>query len=128
MMILIIEDNAVTVEALQVLLELEGHQVEHVQNGRAAVACLGGPVPDVVLLDFYLPDVDGLAFLQEMRQRPGWALVPVILNTAAASADLQPLLEKTEGLGPLQVLRKPFEPATLLRLLQDVEGLKGGST
>jgi CheY-like chemotaxis protein len=117
--VLVIEDNDVTSGALADLLRLEGHAAEVCTTGLAVVTRLAGPPPDVVLLDYILPGMDGLAVLREMRRHPGWDRVPVVLTTAVPEAYLLGKLADADH--PVGVLPKPFELAALLEALRQAE-------
>jgi signal transduction histidine kinase/CheY-like chemotaxis protein len=79
---LVVEDDAPTRELLQRLLAGHGWSVAEAADGRAALAHLERAVPQVVLLDLMLPEMDGFEFLHRLRQRPEWQDVPVVVLTA----------------------------------------------
>lgn len=72
--------------------------------------------PDVVVVDYKMPSLDGLTFVEALRSLPGCAAVPVVMVTAEAG-----VRERALALGFAAVLGKPVEPAfvreTVLRLL-----------
>jgi adenylate cyclase len=51
-------------------------------NGRVGLALLAETLPDVVVLDLMMPEIDGFGFLEELRRRPEWRGIPVIVVTA----------------------------------------------
>lgn len=53
--------------------------VRFAPTGRDALEALRGPLPAFVLLDFVLPDMDGLQVLRRLRAEPGWAGLPVVI-------------------------------------------------
>jgi DNA-binding response OmpR family regulator len=120
MRVLIVEDNANTLEMLKTLLERQGYVVDHAATARWAKAMLSLPPPDVVLLDLLLPGASGADLLAEMRRCPGWERVPAILETAASEEDLAAL--DLVHLAPVRVLRKPYDPEQMLALLAQIEG------
>ena len=67
--ILIIEDNADAREALRVLLELEGHTVEAVEEGQQALEVARAKDPDIALVDIGLPGIDGYEIARRVRAR-----------------------------------------------------------
>jgi len=71
--ILVVDDNADSAMSLQVLLEMEGHEVRSARNGLAAMQELEGFAAQVVLMDVGLPGLDGYATADLIRQRCGTA-------------------------------------------------------
>jgi CheY-like chemotaxis protein len=110
--VLIVEDEPDVRDAFAARLAAEGYQVVGAADGREALAQLeAGPLPDVILLDYAMPVMDGRAFLQAQLRDARWARIPVILVTAylqrefaARSLDVAAILEKPvvwEDLVPL---------------------------
>jgi len=87
-MILVVDDHGDTREALVRLLKLEGYLGIGVTCGGEALLFLQTHVPTLVLLDFNMPDMDGLSVLAEIRRSPRLAEVPVIMFSAS-SGDLR---------------------------------------
>src|SRR5207245_933160 len=65
--VLVVDDNPEIRGTLQVFLQLEGHTVDTVDCGRAALDRIRETNPDVVLLDIDLPDLDGFAVAEQVR-------------------------------------------------------------
>lgn len=79
---LIAEDDANMRELFERLLTKAHWQVSTAENGRVALDRMANQIPDVVLLDLMMPEVDGFQFLTTIRQRPEWRSVPVVVITA----------------------------------------------
>ena len=97
--ILVVEDDLPTREALCRTLESMGYAAHAAVNGRSGLDWLGDhPAPSLILLDLMMPEMDGFEFLQELRQRPAFADVPVIVVTAKelTAEDLGILSGQTE--------------------------------
>jgi DNA-binding NarL/FixJ family response regulator len=91
--ILVVEDNETFREALELLLALEPglELVAAVGDGESALACLDEAAPDVVLVDYRLPDLDGVETTAAVRQRrPG--TVVVALTAVAEESEVAALL------------------------------------
>lgn len=114
--VLVVDDDELIASMLVDLLGAQGHQVDHLANGVAAVEVLTRPerVSDyrLVLLDISLPGIDGFGVLRQMTQAGTIGQVPVIMLTARASED-----EMVLGLdlGAVDYVTKPFSPLVLLR-------------
>ena len=76
--ILIVDDEASVLEALEILLAHEGHRVMRASDGESALERAQTKPPDIVLLDLHLPDVSGLEVVTRLRQIPGLEAVSVI--------------------------------------------------
>jgi signal transduction histidine kinase/DNA-binding response OmpR family regulator len=80
--ILIIEDERDTRELLRRAVEKHGWEVVEAENGRIGLERVAEKPPGVILLDLMMPEMDGFAFMEELRRRPGEAQIPVIVVTA----------------------------------------------
>lgn len=103
--ILVVEDDDVVATLLQHVFQREGHEVQHVAEGRAVARMLASAPPDVVVLDYMLPHMSGLEILKEIRASESWKDVPVIfLSARTASRDITEVLEA----GANDYMTKPF--------------------
>jgi CheY-like chemotaxis protein len=80
--ILLVEDDEPTRETTRDLVVRHGFAVVEAANGREALDRLAEGLPDLILLDLLMPEMDGFEFLDEVRSRPAWRNVPVIVLTA----------------------------------------------
>ena len=80
--ILVVEDEAETRELLRRGLEKNGWSIDEAENGLVALARLNDQVPDLILLDLAMPQMDGFDFLAELRQTEEWHNIPVVVVTA----------------------------------------------
>ena len=100
---LVVEDDTDTRAWLTRMLREEGWAVVEAINGREALTRLAEAVPDIMLLDLIMPEMDGFEFLDELRHHEPWRRLPVVVVTAAelSAADH----ERLNGL-VLKVLHK----------------------
>jgi two-component system cell cycle response regulator DivK len=82
--ILIAEDNAVNRELLRELLEMRGHTVTEACDGEEALRMIEQTQPDLLLLDIGMPLLDGFGVVQQIRENPRFASLPVVAVTAYA--------------------------------------------
>lgn len=115
--ILVVEDEAVTQRLIQANLQRAGHQVRCVSSVLAAEAAIRELLPDLVLLDWVLPDVTGLTLLRRLRADPRSKDIPVIMLTSRERE-----CDKLTGLevGADDYLTKPFSPLELLARIKTV--------
>ncbi|MBI5544496.1 MAG: response regulator [Deltaproteobacteria bacterium] len=79
---MVVDDDPPTREMLRRQMEGDGWQVVEAADGRDALAHLEEGVPQVILLDLMMPEMDGFEFVSEMRRRPEWRQIPVVVVTA----------------------------------------------
>ena len=114
--LLMIEDDARLAQMVGEYLGQSGLQVTHCADGKSGLARLqgpdAGPLPDLVILDLMLPDMDGLEVCRRIRALPGPAAsVPLLMLTAKGDP-----MDRIIGLemGADDYLPKPFEPRELV--------------
>lgn len=100
--ILIVDDEPNILKVLSQILQDEDHVVFTAANGRAGLDALEKHEPDLVFLDLWLPDVDGLAVLTDMRRQ--WPDVPVVMISGHGSIDTAVQCTKN---GAFDFLEKP---------------------
>ena len=107
--ILIIDDEAAIRESLETLLAIEGYSVETARSAEEGLAILSASPRDLVLLDFALPDRNGIEVLEEIRQRD--AGLPVIMITAYGTVENA---VKAIQAGATNFIQKPWDNEKLL--------------
>ena len=80
--VLVVEDDADTRDMLQRLLTRENWAVTEATNGRVALERMAESQPELILLDLMMPEMDGFAFLEALRQQDAWRSIPVVVVTA----------------------------------------------
>ena len=86
--VLIVEDSAVQALALQQLLEQKGITVLRAPDGRLGVAMAEQHLPDVVILDIMMPEMDGLEACRRLKQNPRTSHLPIVMLTAHSGSDM----------------------------------------
>jgi DNA-binding response OmpR family regulator len=124
--ILLIEDDNAIREALSLVLENEGYVVSVVTNGREGMDWLNASqaLPDLILLDLMMPDMDGIEFRKAQMKVQRLASVPVIMLTAspALAKDLSDVSEVAFTIVP-----KPLVIETLVEAIESrLGGQEGG--
>ena len=80
--VLVVDDDADGRDRVRVMLERNGIAVRTAENGRVGLDRIAEGKPGLVLLDLMMPEMDGFAFLQELRATPEWRQIPVVVLTA----------------------------------------------
>lgn len=116
--ILVVDDEPDIRELVRLNLELDGHRVITAGNGREALDLLEREIPDVMLLDLNMPEVDGWAVLQAIKDAGDTDVnqIPVLMLTAYDTAD-----NRVRGgiEGAIRYLTKPFSPSSLREEIRD---------
>lgn len=112
--VLIVEDDPDNAYVLRTICERGGYRVLAASEGEQALALMMGTSIDVVLLDVRLPGLDGTSVLRRMRADRTLRRIPVVFQTALATAEKQASLQ---ALGPQGFLVKPFRRQALLETL-----------
>jgi len=118
--ILVVDDEMGIRELLSEILSDEGHVVDTAENAQQAREMRVAGLPDLVLLDIWMPDTDGVTLLKEW-QRDGLLTMPVIMMSGHATIDTA--VEATR-IGALNFLEKPIALQKLLKAVQ--QGLSRG--
>lgn len=101
--ILVVDDRADIARAMAMLLGMRGYHVVHRDSGEAALQYLAVAKPQLVLLDFMMPGMNGHEVLERIRSDPANGAIPVIMATATPTAQVR---ARAEELGAQGVLNK----------------------
>lgn len=109
--ILVVDDEADTLELLRTLLESEGYAIETAADGESALERVRAGRPDLILLDVMMPEMDGLEVCDRLRFDPATRDVPIIFLTAKHDAAFR---SRASILDAYAYIEKPFAPDALL--------------
>jgi len=113
--VLVIEDEAFLIEEILTTLNFEGFEVIGASNGRQGVSLAKTHVPDVIICDIMMPEMDGYAVLDTLRADPETASIPFIFLTARTT---KTDIRQGMTLGADDYLTKPFTRDDLLGAIQ----------
>ena len=113
---LLVDDDMRNIFALATVLDNEGMIIVSADNGREAIRLVeSDPSIDIVLMDIMMPEMDGIATMQEIRKLPRGRELPMVAVTAKAmKGDRQKCIEA----GAWDYLSKPVDPLNLLAVLR----------
>ncbi len=80
--VLVVDDNRITVKLLRRYLEKHGYEVGEAYDGTECLEAVAQRLPDAILLDVMMPQMDGYTTVRHLRQQPATAAVPVVIVTA----------------------------------------------
>ena len=119
--ILVVDDTPENIRLLDAVLSPRGYTVEAVSSGAQALERLAEePLPDLVLLDIVMPEVDGYEVCRRIRAAPATALLPVVMITASSGEEKVKALEA----GADDFVMKPFDQAELLARVRSLIRIK----
>ena len=120
MKILIVDDEADIRRIARLGLAKVGKMdVVEAAGGLEGIERAEAELPDVILLDVMMPQLDGPSTLARLRQNPATAAIPVLFLTAKV---MPAEVERLRGLGAVGVLAKPFDPMTLASQVREALG------
>jgi signal transduction histidine kinase/CheY-like chemotaxis protein len=114
--VLLVEDDPTQRERIRSWLEPQEWQISEAENGRVALDRLADEVPDIILLDLMMPEMDGFQLITALQERPAWRRIPVIVITSLdlTAADRARLNSGVEGI----LLKDSFDPAQLVAIVR----------
>lgn len=113
-----IEDEQEMIDLVRLILSRRGHEVIGANGGREGLEAVRNHLPDLVLLDLMMPDMDGWDVYQQMKAEESTRDIPVIVVTAKAQS-----IDKVLGLHIAKVddyISKPFSPNELVDSVEKV--------
>lgn len=113
--ILLIEDHAPMRRTLATALEMEGYEVLVAENGRAGLEVAKAELPDLIICDVMMPEVDGYVVLQELRAHRPTSTTPFIFLTAKGE---KPDIRAGMNMGADDYLTKPAVKSELLSAIR----------
>ena len=113
--VLAVDDDPTILRLLEVNLEMDGHEVHTAANGREALEIVADVLPDVVLLDVMMPELDGWEVCQHLRADERFVGLPIVFLSARAQ---ETDLTRGDEVGADAYVTKPFDPLALVELVE----------
>jgi len=116
---MVVEDETLLLQAITKKIKLSGMDVLSCASGQQAIDYLTSldEMPDAVWLDYYLKDMNGLAFMQSLKQNPKWADIPVLVVSNSASPDK---VSNMLGLGAKKyILKAEYRLDEIIGMIRD---------
>ena len=110
--ILVVEDEAAIARIIRHNLERRGYDVTVAEDGEAALSAVAAGPPDLVILDLLLPQHDGWALAERLRQSEATASVPILMLSIVADR------ERGLAAGATEYMTKPFAVTELVDRVQ----------
>ena len=116
--ILLVEDDRTMRLLYTALLESSGHTVTTACNGLEALECVKASIPQLIISDWMMPEMDGIEFCRALRRNPAWNKIYVFIVTAQESTDR--LIEAFEA-GANDYLTKPINRKVLVARMRSAQ-------
>lgn len=116
--VLVVDDDAAVRSALKFALEVEGFHVKLYDSARAVLADANLPERACLVIDYRMPDIDGIELVARLRSQN--VALPIILISGRVSRGLRDLAARS---GVMQVLEKPLSDAALVESIRGALGL-----
>ncbi len=120
--VMIVDDDRTTVSLLETLLQMDGFEVVTEARKELILPGIRSAAPDVVLMDVFLAQSDGMGVLADLRSAPDLADVRVVMTSGM---DLE---EQCLAAGANAFLLKPYTPDQLTKVIQENLGADGGES
>ncbi len=115
--ILVVEDDVAIRDMLSFTLKQSAYECDAVGDGETGLEWLKHQQPDLILLDWMLPGIDGIEFIRRLRANEFLASIPVIMLTAKGESED---MVKGLGVGADDYINKPFSPPELMARIKAV--------
>jgi two-component system response regulator VicR len=116
--IVYIEDEQEMIDLVSLILSRKGYEIIGANGGREGLEIVKSELPDLILLDLMMPDLDGWDVYQQLKAEEDTSNIPVIVITAKAQS-----IDKVLGLHIAKVddyISKPFSPQDLVKSIERV--------
>jgi len=122
--ILYIEDNEQNLYLVTFILEKHGYEVHAARDGQEGIATAARVLPDLILLDIQLPQMDGYAVARQLRGNHNLARIPIVAVTSYAMAGDR---DKALAAGCNGYIEKPINPDTFIGQVEQLLPMQEGT-
>ncbi|AOU98545.1 two-component system response regulator [Acidihalobacter yilgarnensis] len=117
--VMIVDDSASLRQVVKMALTGAGYEVMEAGDGQEALTKLEGKKVQLVISDVNMPRMDGITFVKQLKQRPEYRFVPVIMLTTEGQDAKK---EEGRAAGAKAWMVKPFQPAQMLAAVSKLVG------
>lgn len=123
MVVLVVEDSSTMRQLIcMALRKIAGIVLVEAGDGKDALVKLGEVAPDLLMTDLNMPEMDGFALIKEVRSRPDFAKLPILVLTTAGALEDQ---ERAKALGVTGYVTKPIRPDEIVNAVRQAIGNRG---
>ena len=115
--VLIVDDDLETIKLLETVVQMDGHETEQVQESRNAIQVVESFMPDIVLLDIMMPDINGIAICKLIKSNPHTSKIKVMMVSALSDDGSR---KDAQNAGADQFVTKPILPRLFAQQVRDL--------
>ncbi len=115
--ILVVDDEKDFIDAVRSLLEERGYSIDYANDGIGALEIVKKDIPDLILLDIVMPNMDGITLLKKLKEKNETKDIPVIMLTVKDGQANRNLGLET---GAYEYISKPYDSLVLLRQIRNI--------
>ncbi|GJQ35174.1 MAG: hypothetical protein JETCAE01_11840 [Anaerolineaceae bacterium] len=115
--IMIIDDDPETAKLLEAIINLDGHETSIVQDSRIAIRAVETFMPDLVLLDIMMPEIDGITICKMIKSTPSTSHIKVMMVSALSTDATR---KDSRDAGADQFVSKPVLPRPFSQQVKDL--------
>lgn len=114
--VLVVDDSATTRRQVRAVLEAHGYAVVEADNGESGLAAAAAHEVDVIIADYLMPVMDGLAMIERLRSQPAHATTPIFVLSTESVGDVK----RAREVGATAWIVKPFDAERLIAGIEQV--------
>ena len=115
--ILVIDDSNTNLVLLESLLDKNGYEVHSALSALEGLENLKKQKADLIYLDFLMPEIDGLEFMDMLRENDEWKDIPVVILSAISDADI---IKQSKEKGVIDYITKPINVHRIIDLTREI--------
>lgn len=115
--ILIIDDSNTNVVLLESLLKKNGYDVSSALSAREGLKSIENGKPDLIYLDFLMPEIDGLEFMDILKENESWRDIPIVMLSAISDRDI---IKRSRDKGVKEYIIKPIDIYKIISLTEQL--------
>ena len=115
--ILVIDDSHTNVVLLESVLERSGYSVTTALSAKEGLKSIKERVPDLIYLDFLMPEIDGLEFMAILRKKESWKGIPIVMLSAISDKDI---IKRSKEMGVREYIVKPINLQKIISLTSEL--------
>lgn len=116
-LILVIDDSSTNIVLLETLLIRNGYEVASAKNAMEGFSKIRKRMPDLIYLDLIMPDIDGLRFMEILKENIEWQDIPVVIISAISDVEIK---KKSLELGVIDYITKPININKIVEVTEKI--------